>query len=209
MYKIDCIFRTFSERNPHPVTELYYSNNFTLLVAVVLSARMTDKGVNKVTPTLFAICDTPEQMLELGVEGLKAYIKTIGLYPTKAKNIIALSEQLLRDYQGLVPDSLDELIKLPGVGRKTANVVLNTVFGKATMPVDTHVQRVSSRLGLSHAKAPNKIEQELMHVIPERWLQYAHHWLVLHGRYICKARNPGCERCPVSEFCEYFASRNT
>jgi endonuclease-3 len=201
---IDKIFSTFSGSNANPKIELEYTNNFTLLVAVVLSARMTDKGVNKATKALFALHDTPQSILDLGVEGLKEYIKTIGLYPTKAKNIIALSEKLIRDYNSIVPNSLEELIKLPGVGRKSANVVLNSAFGIVTMPVDTHVQRVARRLGLSCATTPDKIEQDLLKVIPQKWLPNAHHWLVLHGRYICKARNPECAKCPINKWCEYF-----
>ncbi|MES2215659.1 MAG: endonuclease III [Pseudomonadota bacterium] len=197
------IFSAFEELDPAPKTELHYTNNYTLLVAVVLSARMTDKGVNKATPELFDKYDTPAKMLDLGIEGLKSYIKTVGLYPTKAKNIISLSEILLEDYDSIVPDSIEELIKLPGVGRKTANVVLNSAFGMATMPVDTHVQRVSNRLGLTCANTPDKIEQDLLKVIPTQWLFMAHHWLVLHGRYICKSRSPECAKCPVSEWCDY------
>lgn len=201
---LDNIFVAFASANPNPETELYYTNNFTLLIAVVLSARMTDKGVNKVTPALFKTADTPEKMLELGIENLKEYIKTVGLYPTKAKNIIALSEILIRDHKSQIPTEIEELIKLPGVGRKTANVVLNCAFGIATIPVDTHVQRVSNRLGMSKTNNPDSIEQELLKIIPTKWLPNAHHWLVLHGRYICKARKPLCSECIVSKWCNAF-----
>lgn len=202
--KISNIFQAFAKANPEPQTELYYTNNFTLLVAVILSARMTDKGVNKATKALFEKYDTPEKMLALGVDGLKSYIKTIGLYPTKAKNIIALSQILISGYNSSVPNSLDSLMTLPGVGRKTANVVLNCAFGKITMPVDTHVQRVANRLGLSKANTPDAIEKELIQIIPMPWLQHAHHWFVLHGRYICKARKPECHKCHISKWCEYY-----
>lgn len=201
---IDKIFETFALANPNPVTELYYTNNFTLLVAVVLSARMTDKGVNKVTPKLFIDADTPEKMRSLGIEKLKEHIKTIGLYPTKAKNIIALSEILIRDYKNEVPSNIEDLIKLPGVGRKTANVVLNCAFGIATIPVDTHVQRVSHRIGIAKTNNPDSIETELLKVIPSKWLNNAHHWLVLHGRYVCKARKPLCNECIITQWCDAF-----
>ena len=203
MDNIDKIFTTLEKINPNPAIELEYTNNFTLLVAVVLSARMTDKGVNKATPELFKTYDTPQKMLDLGEDGLKQYIKTIGLYPTKAKNIIALSRAIIEEYKGQVPDTLEKLITLPGVGRKSANVVLNTAFGKSTMPVDTHVQRVSNRLGLSKHKDPHKVEQDLVKIIPIKWMSKAHHWLVLHGRYICKSQRPKCDICPISEWCEF------
>lgn len=165
---------------------------------------MTDKGVNKVTPKLFTDADTPEKMLLLGIDKLKAHIKTIGLYPTKAKNIITLSEILIRDYKSQVPHNIEDLIKLPGVGRKTANVVLNCAFGIPTIPVDTHVQRVSNRIGLAHTNNPDSIENELLKVIPPKWLNNAHHWLVLHGRYICKARKPLCGECIITQWCDAF-----
>jgi endonuclease-3 len=203
------IFEIFSKRDPSPKTELEYSSPFTLLVAVVLSAQSTDIGVNKATKALFATYDTPEKIFALGEAGLKQYIKTIGLFNTKAKNVIALSELLIKDYASQVPDTIEELIKLPGVGRKTANVVLCSAFGKAAMPVDTHVARVSTRTGLSKGKNPEQIEKDLMEVIPEKWLYNAHHWLVLHGRYVCVARKPKCEICPISAYCEYYSNNNS
>ncbi len=202
--KIEGIFTTFSEINPHPKTELVYVNNFTLLLAVLLSAQATDKGVNLATKALFAKYDSPKKILDLGLEGLKQYIKTINFYPTKAKRIIELCEILAREYNGQIPQSLDELVKLPGVGRKTANVVMGAAFGKAVMPVDTHVFRVANRLGIAYADAPEKMEHELVRNIPEKYLYNAHHWLVLHGRYICKARKPLCEECRVSKYCDYY-----
>ena len=201
---INQIFEIFSKLNPKPVTELSYSNHFTLLVAVLLSAQSTDIGVNKATKRLFENYDTPQKMLELGEAGLKNYIKTIGLFNTKAKNVIALSELLVKDYDSQVPDTIEELIKLPGVGRKTANVVLCSAFGKAAMPVDTHVGRVAQRVGISKGKNPEQIEKDLMGTIPQKWLYDAHHWLVLHGRYICLARKPKCEICPISDYCQYY-----
>jgi endonuclease-3 len=204
MNNIEDILQVFAENNPNPSIELDYTNNFTLLVAVVLSARMTDKGVNKATKELFKKADSPEAMLNLGEDGLRSYIKTIGLYPTKAKNIIALSKILVSKHNGNVPDNMDALIGLPGVGRKSANVILNTAFGKSTMPVDTHVQRVSNRLGFSAHKDPNKVEQDLLKIIPSALLGKAHHWLVLHGRYVCKSQRPKCDKCPVSQWCRFI-----
>lgn len=205
---IENIFEIFSKLNPNPKTELEYSNNFTLLVAVVLSAQSTDVGVNKATKALFLHHDTPEKILALGLDGLKKYIKTIGLFNTKAANIIKLSEDLIKNHNSVVPDNLDSLVKLPGVGRKTANVVLNAAFGLATMPVDTHVHRVANRLGLSSASSPDAIERDLLASIPKKWLYDAHHWLVLHGRYICKARRPLCEICPIKKHCEWNKNSN-
>lgn len=202
--KIDAIFEIFSTINPNPKTELEYKNSFTLLVAVVLSAQSTDSGVNRATRELFKTYDTPEKILNLGEEDLKKYIKTIGLYNNKAKNIIALSKMLIEDYGSVVPNSMEELTKLPGVGRKTASVVLCSAFGKAAMPVDTHVARVAQRTGLSHHKMPEKIEKDLLAIIPQKWLYNAHHWLVLHGRYICVARKPKCEICPIKDYCDYY-----
>lgn len=199
---IENIFKIFSQLNPNPKTELEYKNDFTLLVAVVLSAQATDLSVNKATKTLFVLYDTPEKILSLGEDGLKGYIKTIGLYNSKASNIIKLSKILQKEYDSKVPDNMQSLLKLPGVGRKTANVVLNALFGKKAMPVDTHVARVSNRLGLSNSKITDKIEKDLMSVIPEKWLIHAHHWLVLHGRYICKSRKPECKICPISLYCK-------
>lgn len=201
---IENIFKIFKQLNPHPKTELEYNNNYTLLVAVVLSAQATDASVNKATKNLFQKYDTPEKMVALGLEGLKQYIKTIGLFNNKAANIIKLSEDLIKNHHSIVPNNLDSLVQLPGVGRKTANVVLNAAFGEASMPVDTHVHRVANRIGLSQGKTPEKIEQDLLTCIPKKWLYDAHHWLVLHGRYICKARKPECERCQLCAYCLYF-----
>jgi endonuclease III len=200
---INSIFSVFAEANPEPKTELLYTNHYTLLVAVILSAQATDIGVNKATPALFKIAGTPEKMVHLGIEKLKTYIKTIGLYHTKAKNIIAMSEQLIAKHHSQVPDDLNALVQLPGVGIKTANVVLNCAFGHPTIAVDTHVFRVSNRLGLVKTTSPNTTGSELLKVIPAQWLQHAHHWLILHGRYICKAQRPLCGSCPVYQWCEF------
>ena len=201
---IDKIFETLSHNNPEPKTELEYVNDFTLLVAVVLSAQATDVSVNKATKSLFATYDTPVKMLELGEEGLKKYIKSIGLYATKAKNIIGLSRNLIELHNSKVPNQFNELIKLPGVGRKTANVVLNCLFGAPTIAVDTHVFRVAKRLGIAEGNSPEAVELELLKNIDLKWRKYAHHWLILLGRYICKARVPNCQVCPVRDYCEYF-----
>lgn len=197
------IFRRWAEQNPHPQTELEYRNEFTLLVAVVLSAQATDVGVNKATPALFDAADTPEKMFALGEEKLKSYIKTIGLFNSKAKNIIKLSRMLIDDYNSSVPRSRETLERLPGVGRKTANVVLNCAFGEHTIAVDTHVFRVSNRIGL--VKAPNELKTELAleKAIPKEWKQHAHHWLILHGRYTCIARKPKCPQCIINDLCEW------
>ena len=203
---INRIFEIFSQENPDPKTELVFTNNFTLLVAVVLSAQATDKGVNKATKDLFVKYDTPEKILSLGEGGLKEYIKTIGLFNSKARNVIALCEMLINEHSSEVPRDLEQLQKLPGVGRKTANVVMNCAWGEPTMPVDTHVFRVAHRIGLSEGKNVDKVEQDLLKAIPLKWLYRAHHWLILQGRYICKARKPECERCPISEYCEYWGS---
>jgi endonuclease-3 len=200
---IDKIFQIFSDRNPEPKTELNYVNNYTLLVAVVLSAQATDVGVNKATSALFKIADTPEKMLALGEEGLKKYIKTIGLFNSKAKNVIALSKILVENHNSEVPHDFNALVKLPGVGIKTANVVLNCAFGEPTIAVDTHVFRVSNRIGLVHTKTPDKTGEALLKVIPKKWQQHAHHWLILHGRYVCKARKPLCMSCDIVNYCEY------
>ncbi len=196
-------FERLRAANPEPKGELEYTNPFTLLVAVVLSAQATDKGVNKATQALFKVADTPAKMAALGEDGLKEYIKTIGLYNAKAKNVIALSHLLLRDYGGEVPQDRDELVKLPGVGRKTANVVLNIAFGHETIAVDTHIFRVSNRTGLAPGETVEKVEDKLEQVVPKEFRRYAHHWLILHGRYICKARKPECARCPVYDLCGY------
>lgn len=196
-------FRRLCELNPDPQTELEFGNVYQLLVAVVLSAQATDAGVNKATRALFAEVKTPAQMLALGEEGLKQHIKTIGLFNSKAKNVIALSDILVRDYGGEVPMDRDALITLPGVGRKTANVVLNCALGAETFPVDTHVFRVCNRTGLARGKTPEKVEALLEKRVPEPFRVGAHHWLILHGRYLCKARSPECWRCPVADLCAF------
>jgi endonuclease-3 len=189
--------------NPHPETELQYTNPYTLVVAVALSAQATDIGVNKATRLLFAEVDTPEKMVALGEEGLKQHIKTIGLFNTKAKNVIALSEKLIADYGGEVPANRDALETLPGVGRKTANVVMNVAFGADTFAVDTHIFRVCNRTGLAPGKTPLAVELKLDKATPQPFRVHAHHWLILHGRYICKARTPECWRCIVSDLCAF------
>ena len=201
--KIGAIFERFAAKNPHPETELQYTNSYTLLVAVVLSAQATDIGVNKATKSLFAKVDSPQKMVELGLENLKQYIKTIGLFNTKAKNVVALSKILIEKYQGQIPQTREELETLPGVGRKTANVVLNVAFGQPTIAVDTHIFRVANRTGLASGKTPLEIELELNSVIPPSYLLHAHHWLILHGRYICKAQKPLCSQCPINDLCEF------
>lgn len=206
---IDQIFTVWQKENPHPRTELIYNNNYTLLVAVVLSAQSTDVGVNKATKALFKIADTPEKMLKLGEENLKKYINTIGLYNGKAKNIIALSEILVKKHNSDVPEDLEELQKLPGVGRKTANVVLNCAFGHHTMAVDTHVFRVSNRIGFVNEPDVLKTELALLKVIPKKFMTHAHHWLILHGRYVCQARKPKCNECKISKFCESFVNMSS
>lgn len=196
-------FRRLAESNPAPETELEYVNPYTLLVAVALSAQATDVGVNKATRQLFAKVKTPEAMLELGEDGLKEHIKTIGLYNMKAKNVIAAARILVEEFGGEVPKERDKLEKLPGVGRKTANVVLNVAFGQPTIAVDTHIFRVSNRTGLALGKNPLQVELGLEKVTPEPFITHAHHWLILHGRYICKARKPECWHCPVAELCAF------
>ena len=195
------IMSVFAQKDPNPRCELDYKNAFTLLVAVVLSAQSTDKGVNKATKALFEIADTPQKMAALGLEELKNYIKTIGLYNNKAKNIIALSQTLVEKYQGEVPADREALENLPGVGRKTANVVLNVWFDQPTLAVDTHVMRISRRLGFSNGKTPLAIEQDLLKVLPPEYVKNANHWLVLFGRYVCKAQKPDCANCPIAGFC--------
>ncbi len=200
----DQIFELFSrlaENNPAPKTELEYGNDYQLLVAVVLSAQATDVGVNKATRQLFETVKTPEQMVALGEEGLKAHIKTIGLFNTKAKNVIALSEALVRDHGSAVPQDRDVLTQLPGVGRKTANVVMNTAFGEETFAVDTHIFRVSNRMGLAPGKTVLAVENSLNRKVPQPFRRDAHHWLILHGRYVCKARKPECWRCLIEDIC--------
>ena len=205
MKKAD-VFEFFSRLvadNPHPETELEYVNDYTLLVAVVLSAQATDAGVNKATRALFREVDTPEKMVALGEEDLKQHIKTIGLFNTKAKNVIALSEALIRDHGGQVPANRDALEALPGVGRKTANVVMNTAFGAETFAVDTHIFRVGNRTRLAPGKTVLAVEKKLDKAVPQPFRLHAHHWLILHGRYTCKARTPECWRCAVADLCPY------
>lgn len=202
---IDAMFATFAAAEPHPKTELVAPNPFCLLVAIVLSAQATDVSVNKATGPLFAVADSPSKMLALGEGGLKNYIKTIGLFNAKAKNIMALCQRLLTEYAGEVPTTREALETLPGVGRKTANVWLNCVMGEPTIAVDTHVFRVANRLGLCTTTTPLATELALEKVIPKRWMQHAHHWLILHGRYVCKARKPECPRCTVRQWCQYGA----
>ena len=201
--RAEAVFARLAAASPEPKTELEYANPFTLLVAVVLSAQATDAGVNKVTRALFAIADTPKKMAALGVEAVSQKIKTIGLYRNKAKNVIALSQALVSDHGGEVPNDREALEALPGVGRKTANVVLNVAFGASTLAVDTHVFRVSNRIPLARGKTPREVEDGLMKVIPERFLVHAHHWLILHGRYTCKARAPTCRDCVIADLCTW------
>jgi endonuclease-3 len=195
------MFRRFATANPDPRGELDYINPYTLLVAVVLSAQATDAGVNKATKPLFAIADTPEKMLELGEPSLRDYIKTIGLYRMKAKNVIGLSQQLIEKHGGKVPHDREALEALPGVGRKTANVVMNIAFGEPTIAVDTHIFRVGNRTGLAPGATPHEVEMKLLKVVPEAYRLHAHHWLILHGRYVCKARKPECWRCLIADIC--------
>jgi len=195
------IFARLAARNPHPRGELDYVNPFTLLVAVVLSAQATDVGVNRATKSLFPVADTPEKMLALGEEALREKIKTIGLFRAKAKNVIELSRQLIARFDSQVPKTREDLESLPGVGRKTANVVLNIAFGEKTIAVDTHLFRVSNRIPLAPGKTPEAVERGLLAIVPDDYLQHAHHWLILHGRYICKARKPDCLLCPIADLC--------
>ena len=202
---IDQFFARLSALDPEPKGELEYKNPYTLLVAVVLSAQATDIGVNKATRGLFAAADNPADMLALGEARVRDFIKTIGLFNGKAKNVIALSRMLLEHHGGEVPADRDALVKLPGVGRKTANVVLNIAFGQPTIAVDTHLFRVSNRTGMAPGKTPEEVERKLEKKIPAKWKLHAHHWLILHGRYICKARKPDCALCPVEDLCGYKA----
>lgn len=197
------IFTLLQQQNPEPTTELKYSNEFELLIAVILSAQATDISVNKATKELFKIAKSPADFVKLGEEQLKQYIKTIGLYNSKAKNIINACKILVEQYDSAVPRVRKQLESLPGVGRKTANVVLNTAFGEATIAVDTHIFRVANRIGLAHAKTPLQVEQQLVDIVPKQFLKDAHHWLILHGRYVCKARKPMCETCILRQLCEY------
>jgi len=197
------IFRRLKAENPTPTTELNYSSPFELLIAVILSAQATDKGVNKATAKLFPVANTPQAILDLGLEGLKEYIKTIGLYNSKAENIIKTCGALLERHAGAVPQERSALEALPGVGRKTANVVLNTAFGQPTIAVDTHIFRVSNRTGIAPGKTVLEVEKKLEKLVPVEYKQDAHHWLILHGRYICVARKPKCEACIIEDLCEY------
>ena len=196
------VFRRFKKQNPAPATELKAQNPFTLLVSVVLSAQATDKSVNKATEPLYKIADTPEKILALGEEGLIAYIKTIGLYRSKAKHVMGLCRMLIDDYGGKLPRKREDLERLPGVGRKTANVILNVVYSEPTMPVDTHLLRISPRIGLSEGTTPIEVEKDLLACIPAEFLGHAHHWLILHGRYVCVARKPLCSQCLIADLCK-------
>jgi endonuclease III len=201
--RVRSIFETLRAANPSPRSELLYDSPFELLVAVILSAQATDKGVNLATRALFRKARTPQAMLKLGLAGLKRYIRTIGLYNTKARNILASCKILVQRYRGEVPREREALEALPGVGRKTANVVLNVAFGEPTMAVDTHVFRVANRTGLARGSSAREVEDGLLRVIPAEFMAHAHHWLILHGRYICKARVPDCPHCPIARWCEY------
>jgi len=199
--QIDEMFARFAAEDPDPKTELAYTDPYTLLIAVVLSAQATDASVNRATPALFALAGTPAEMVALGEKRVTEMIKTIGLYRTKAKNVIALSQKLIEEHGGEVPRSREALETLPGVGRKTANVVLNVAFGEPTIAIDTHIFRVSNRTGLAPGKTPLKVEETLTRVVPERYQHNCHHWLILHGRYVCKARKPECWRCIIEDIC--------
>ncbi len=201
--KIEQFFARLKKQNPEPKGELEYTNPYTLLVAVVLSAQATDTGVNRATKGLFKIVKTPEDMLKLGEASLIEHIKTIGLYKNKEKFVMALSRLLIEHHGGKVPKNREDLVKLPGVGRKTANVVLNIAFGEPTIAVDTHIFRVSNRTGLAPGKTPEQVEEKLEKVVPDKYKHHAHHWLILHGRYVCKARRPECARCVVYDLCAY------
>lgn len=197
------IYRRLAARNPHPTTELHYGSEFELLIAVVLSAQATDASVNKATEKLFAVANTPAAIVALGETGLKRYIKTIGLFNSKAKNIIKTCKALVEDHDGRVPDTREALEALPGVGRKTASVVLNTAFGQPTIAVDTHIFRVANRTGLAPGKNVLEVERKLLKYTPDEFKHDAHHWLILHGRYVCKAHKPLCPECPIADLCEY------
>ena len=197
------VFTRFKAQNPNPKSELEYSTPFTLLIAVVLSAQATDKSVNIATRELYKVADTAQKILALGEEGLIPYIKSIGLYKSKAKHIIALCEKLISDFDGQVPHDREKLMSLSGVGRKTANVVLNVVWGEHTMPVDTHLLRVAPKTGLAQGDTPEKVEKSLLERIPDEFMEHAHHWLILHGRYVCTARNPKCENCLINDLCKH------
>lgn len=197
------VFERLKRQNPSPSSELKWTNPYTMLVSTVLSAQATDKSVNKATESLYKIADTPEKMLALGEDGLISYIKSIGLYRSKARHVIALSKMLIERFNGVVPQSREEIQMLPGAGRKTANVVLNVVFHQPVMPVDTHLLRICPKIGLAEGKTPLEVEESLMERIPEKYLLHAHHWLILHGRYVCKARNPLCSECIIADICRH------
>lgn len=201
--EMDIVFSRWQAQNPAPASELNYVNPFTLLVAVVLSAQATDKSVNIATEKLFQVADSPEKLLALGEKNLIPYIQSIGLYKNKAKHLIGLSKKLLEDFKGQVPDNRDDLMSLPGVGRKTANVVLNVIFHQPTMPVDTHLLRISPKIGLAQGSTPEAVEKSLLERIPQKYLEHAHHWILLHGRYICTARNPKCQECLINDICKH------
>ncbi|OGT47860.1 MAG: endonuclease III [Gammaproteobacteria bacterium RIFCSPHIGHO2_12_FULL_41_20] len=200
---IRTIFSRFRKANPHPTTELQYHSAFELLVAVILSAQATDKSVNKATEKLFPVANTPEKIVKLGEKGLRNYIKTIGLYSNKAKNILRTCQILIEQHHSRVPETREELEFLPGVGRKTANVILNTYFGQPTIAVDTHIFRVANRIGLAQGNTPRAVEDQLTAIIPPQFIHDAHHWLILHGRYVCVARKPKCPACLIRDLCEY------
>ena len=199
------IFARLQAANPHPTTELNYSSEFELLVAVLLSAQATDVGVNKATDKLFPVANTPEAILALGQEGLESYITTIGLYRSKARHLLQTCHTLIERHRSQVPQNREALEALPGVGRKTANVLLNTLFGHPTIAVDTHIFRIANRIGLAPGKTVDEVEQKLLKVVPRQYMQDAHHWLILHGRYVCKARKPECAQCIISDLCDYKA----
>jgi len=200
---VETFFARLAAANPDPKSELVYRDPYTLLVAVVLSAQATDAGVNKATARLFAVADTPAAMVALGEDGVREHIKTIGLFNAKAKNVVALSRSLVEEHGGEVPPDRAALERLPGVGRKTANVVLNVAFAQPTIAVDTHIFRVGNRTGLARGKTPEEVERKLLRAVPAHWRRHAHHWLILHGRYVCKARKPACLTCPVADLCAY------
>ena len=200
------VFERLKRQNPSPSSELKWTNPYTMLVSTVLSAQATDKSVNKATESLYKIADTPEKMIALGEEGLISYIKSIGLYRSKARHVIALSKMLIEKFNGEVPQTREEIQMLPGAGRKTANVVLNVVFHQPVMPVDTHLLRICPKIGLAEGKTPLEVEESLMERIPEKYLLHAHHWLILHGRYVCRARNPLCADCVIADICRHNES---
>jgi len=201
--KRKAIYEKLRELDPSPDTELHYASPFELLVAVILSAQATDISVNKATDRLYPVANTPEKILALGVDGLKPYIRTIGLFNSKAENIVKTCRILIEEHGNVVPQTRDELEKLPGVGRKTANVILNTAFGEPTIAVDTHIFRISNRTGIAKGKTPLEVEKRLVRLTPDEFKENAHHWLILHGRYVCKARKPLCGECAINEWCEY------